>query len=659
MTARITLHSAVQEYRNVIACTLFLLALLAGAATVIAHDRASNVAVYLLFGSSILFAILGMLPESISTGYKRIMVMTGLLVLGPLACYQAFGLTGQWSVLIFIPDVILGLAAWQLQPESRPWQERLLFPLFLATAAPGLLWWPKPVPLWDAAQQAVLALGIGGGVWLALTPQTVFKGRLPVALVLTVFAILAFIADSDTSGIVSSPEAFKNILYNWGGYLGGVLQVQAGLVPFVDIPLMYGIGPTLFLDGLCHINGDCWFGMYCGVVILGVIYGLSLACSGLYMAGKDGRSRFIGITLTFLIAVFCLAGNPSGGITPAIIPSIGAMRFMPLALLVLALSANRNRLAGAVMFLASLWSLDMAVMSLVTFGGVMIARNGLLRGSLIAGGVLAAAEIFMVLAHRFVTGEFMDIYAYLEYLINIPTPLPLNPFGALPFFAGVVWFGVRLLQTPPADPVERQRDVTAVCAMLAAFLYCVGRGHDNNILNISPFMLLVAVRMFSRSSEHAAQSRLAIASAAAIIGFSTWVGGHPFSAGGPSGFDALRPALVKADSDVDKIAAAIKNPQHLPVFMPSPRRGHVAKIEVWTPLDPWPPVEYLPPERLQVYVQRAALRLKKSGWIAAPADQIAQWENIYGASYDIAGKQALNLPGFPPLTAIRLVPVGH
>jgi len=631
---------------------LFFSALLVGIVTIIDSGRFSNIAVYFLFGITLLFSILGMLPKTASGLFRQILLTTGLVILGTLACYRAFVLTSQWSVFIFVPDTLLGLAAWKIQPEKRPWRERLLLPLFLTASVPGLLWWLKPVSFLSVVGQGSLAFIIGGGVWLALAPQLVPKGRLPVILSLAVFALLAFIAMADVSGIVSAPESITNLLYHWGGYIGNVADMQAGLVPFVDMPLQYGIGPTLFIDGLCHINGDCWFGMYCGMVILGLVYGLSLACSGIYMAGKE---RSTGIVLIFLIAVFCLAGNPSGGIVPMIIPSTGAMRFAPLALLILALSAGRTRLAGLVMFLACIWSLDMAAMSLVTFGGVMMARRGLWRGSLIAGGVLVAAEVFLILAHRLLTGEFMDISAYLEYFIHIPDPMPLNPFGALPLFAGAIWCGMRLLQTPPVDQVERQRDVTAVCAMLAAFLYCIGRGHDNNILNISPFMLLVAVRMLGRPSA-AVSARLAVASVAAIIGFSTWVGGHPFTGGSPSGYAALAPVLKPADSDVDKIAAAVGNPQHLPVFIPSPRRGHVAKLEIWTPLDPWPTFMVLPDDRLEVYIQRAARRLKKSGCIVAPADQIGQWENLYAAAYSITDKQMLTLPGLLPVTAICLRP---
>jgi hypothetical protein len=141
--------------------------------------------------------------------------------------------------------------------------------------------------------------------------------------------------------------------------------------------------------------------------------------------------------------------------------------------------------------------------------------------------------------------------------------MPLNPFGALPLFAGAAWCGIRLLQTSSAGPLERSRDVTAVCAMLAAFLYCIGRGHDNNILNISPFMLLVAVRAFSRPENgkdiNLDLVRLAVASVAAIMGFSNWWS-YPFSSGSPSGYAVLAPAMTVLASPLEAVAKSVNNP---------------------------------------------------------------------------------------------------
>ena len=117
--------------------------------------------------------------------------------------------------------------------------------------------------------------------------------------------------------------------------------------------------------------------------------------------------------------------------------------------------------------------------------------------------------------------------------------------------------------------------------------------------------------------------------------------------------------MATADSTFDKITEAINNPERLPVFIPSVEQGRVAKPEVWTPLDPWQVFSFLPPERLQVYVQRTARRLEKSGWIIAPANNISWWENLYAAAYDITDKKDFTvpaLPDLPPLTAIRLAP---
>ena len=94
------------------------------------------------------------------------------------------------------------------------------------------------------------------------------------------------------------------------------------------------------------------------------------------------------------------------------------------------------------------------------------------------------------------------LYGYLAYVLNPPGEMPINYFGGIWFIFLVNLLGITSLilnWKNNGDNQSFRRGFLVQLLFYSVFTYFLGRSHDNNLLNLMPFALLVllSVRFIS------------------------------------------------------------------------------------------------------------------------------------------------------------------
>ena len=117
-------------------------------------------------------------------------------------------------------------------------------------------------------------------------------------------------------------------------------------------------------------------------------------------------------------------------------------------------------------------------------------------------------------------------YGYFAYVIDPPGPLPINPSGAILFFIAVLALGLAALYSTlrlSGNTREFRQIFLLVLLAYATFSYFLGRSHDNNLLNLLPFQLLVLLVAFRAPIADWVRTAAAVL-LASLIGWSSVFG---------------------------------------------------------------------------------------------------------------------------------------
>ena len=300
-------------------------------------------------------------------------------------------------------------------------------------------------------------------------------------------------------------------------------------------------------------------------------------------------------------------------------------------------------------------------MSLAVFGLCETARIGLARAALRSAVVLAGSYAALAALHRAIFGLWMEPAAVAEYVLHVPGPLPINPFSDALLLAAVLALGGWLLWRGAPDPVTARRDRIATFLLFAAASYFLGRSHPNNICNLMPFLVLVALRVLDRPaagrSALTQATRFGVAASAAALALSPW---HalPFNPHVRLDIHALVADFPTLEPDIERIRQQIANPGGLGMtdFGETYTR-HPAETLVWTPMDPGSLWAYVPAERRRVYIRRSSARLGRAGWVIFDPEQLYLAEDFL-AGYVVAQRLGFDvaapLPGGSPLHYVAM-----
>lgn len=101
----------------------------------------------------------------------------------------------------------------------------------------------------------------------------------------------------------------------------------------------------------------------------------------------------------------------------------------------------------------------------------------------------------LTLAFLATFGDWPSVSGYLTYLRNPPGMLPPNPLG--PLWLVVAAVGIGAVALTRADARGLRTGVVCLLGLVAVSSYYLGRSHDNNVLKLFPFMVLLMASAFS------------------------------------------------------------------------------------------------------------------------------------------------------------------
>ena len=353
---------------------------------------------------------------------------------------------------------------------------------------------------------------------------------------------------SFSTGIFHDPEAFLFAWHHWGAYVGPSEMVRSGARLFRDVPAQYGLGPTVLIAAMG--GHGCWLGVY-------YLAGLSTLLFALIVAGialnawrmpSGAFSVFVILALCLFCCFFWTSYPPHAG-TTLMTPSVSGMRFLPVTAMVawllwrdrspVAASSGWQR-AHLLWAFGVLWSPESAFyVTFVWWPYYLWLRcsegsgpGGTVRLSILprAAGILLLR--FFVVLFCFIAGYWLiyrttpTAYGYFAYVINPPGLLPINPSGAILFFVAVLVLGLAALYSTlrlSGNTREFRQIFLLVLLAYATFSYFLGRSHDNNLLNLLPFQLLVLLVAFRAPIADWARTAAAVL-LASLIGWSSVFG---------------------------------------------------------------------------------------------------------------------------------------
>jgi hypothetical protein len=487
--------------------------------------------------------------------------------------------------------------------------------------------------------------------------------------------------------------------HHWGAYVGPAQMVLAGAVPLHDIPLQYGLGPTLLLSVLGHQGA--WMAMFVAAGSLTLLM-VALLC-GLALRLWRPAPLSTRVLLCLIVSWACLAWTayPASMMSSLATPSTTGMRFAPGVMMLAALAVMQLRhahgrsapwLVGhALWLLCAIWSPEAGVQASVVWVPAFFWNRAVRDGrwdTRLAGRAVAQLLVAVLVGLAGFAALFWSIWhewplpvEYVAYLLHPPGPLPVSTKGSLRF--AVVAFGCWLFAMSRVEPSDTDRGTRQVAwsaglLALATFTYYLGRSHDNNILNLAPFLALLLIAASRLARVGSILHHLSLVMLASLLAWSVVFGfgnvGQAWRAGKllsvdahalTSSFDrqsehglgymapeAAKLGLVPADA-----ARAIE-------FIRRERHEVVETFDLFMVVDqgellpPWNALHgpenfvYIPAQDRQRYLRRVARRLKSAGWVMFERQTNM---NEYLADYDSVYRRTEILQ-FGTYTAIRYAP---
>ncbi len=524
--------------------------------------------------------------------------------------------------------------------------------------------------------------------------------ELSIAVLITAFILQHCL---NVSALRNS-ELYETIRHHWGAYIGPSETLLSGARVLYDIPAQYGLGPTLLIASSCKEN--CWVGMYWITTLTSIIYIFIVLGAARILGRTSFNSWAYGLILLAASAagLFWTSYPPLMG-APLSFPSTGGLRFIPLAALLLFILWRESRsderpprrfYGHALWCFGAIWSPEAAFYSSFVWWPYLLwsaARSGVrpFRSAVLAcGEALAVALVFLALSisiYYSVYGVTPSVDVYAAYVANLTGPLPVNPRGSIWFFGFTIIAGitvaVRLIRSRSHD---REFASVFVCllSLYAVFSYYLGRSHDNNILNLMPFMVLVliAVQNSPGSSALSRGAGVALASVLALVAFFGWSAWHVASLSDYANADAavsmsyVRGRSAEQTGAADQFLSALTSDRtqngerehhksrldggdaadaaQAVFYVSSVRHEPLIKIDDGQDLAPigpraWSAIHdpvnfyYLPDALVATLIDRTMRRIKSPGWliIASQVEDLPEtlrWQRLLENSYVKTGQ---------------------
>lgn len=483
-------------------------------------DKLPTIAGYLILGLIIVFLLVRNLwidnPKRHHTSRDYKVAFVALLVAGIFLSFASPRLD-LFAIGCTCASALACSLRWKSWPFKVSWPIATVLLLVFCIAS-TLAWW----------RRTGVVVNVAWGEWLAL--QVLLIASTSILLMESkvqresrsawraayAFFLLGAVFLVFSTGLYHQPWMLWLSWHHWGAYVGPAELASAGVRILHDVPLQYGLGPTVLLAQTC--SGNCWLAMYFVSGASNLFYGaLMILAASRICACRQSPLQIAIITLAVFLSVFVWTAYPPNVGSPALTPSISGLRFLPIALLIFTLIRSSDLRMGKppyesihlLWILCVLWSPESAFQGTAVWWPYYVwtncsaastnkdhrLRNFLHANVRLMGWLLAGCSAFLLvywLAYRCMP----TLDGYLAYVRYPPGELPINPSGAIWFFGLAAITGVmglhRQLQTSP-DSRQTHNVIITLLASYATASYFLGRSHDNNLLNISVFFLLLAI----------------------------------------------------------------------------------------------------------------------------------------------------------------------
>jgi hypothetical protein len=588
---------------------------------------------YAAFGGFLLCVASDRWPRSAVPARVIVLGVAGLFGAAVIMVLRGFALHGGISLIWTALGTLVFLSrdnAWR-----RP--KLILAAVAIVTATITMAWWlmneRQAAAWWQFPAFAAIAWAVQAG----LLQSERARSRRWTAVLLATFAVAGFCIIANMASFQPGSDAIWALIHHWGAYLGPAQYIRAGLVPFYDVPLQYGLGPTLTIAAGCAVSG-CWSALEFLTVTTTIVMGLLLLNMALSTTVPRGSIWSTAVTIAVLVSVFVFPGFLNLGPVPIATPSTSGMRFLPVTLVAFALFHDRPNWAAAALVPAILWAPEVCGMAVAVFGLCETARVGLIKATCRTAAIVVASLLALVMVHRLTFGVWLQPDVMAEYIIHVPGAgsRSMDLFSDYLVLAAALGLAAWTLSKQVPRGTGFRRNLVCASLLFAAASYYLGHDHPNNVNGIMPFIVLVALRALDSATlpHFPTVSRLAvlgIASTMAVTTLSLWQV-VPFQHGFSTSIDPVIAAAVTMDPDMVELRSRIVNPDHESVAeIGQLYARNPTETTVWTPLDPYSLWAFVPSARRQLYFKRAAARLHRPGWAIIRNDEIHMLDDLRSA----------------------------
>jgi hypothetical protein len=534
-----------------------------------------------------------------------------------------------------------------------------------------LLWW-LPLAALPRSQINISLL-----VWLALAgalalPSLHKSGRL--CSIVHCAIVVLFIAASWGIMHFGGFETRSQWLvswHHWGAYWGPVETIKASLVPFHDVPLQYGAGPTALLSLMPVKKG--FDGMRYIVTLMSLV-GVWVVVDFCMLVVRPLRSLFASFVAAAAGSVACILwiASPNDVSSAMTTPSTFALRFVPAFVLVWALVRfPGSRWTGFTIWAAcTVWSIEVAFYAFVIYWPSRFVLNAqdtlresaaqVLRIAIQAITALMVLACVWWLVYYLIYGVNPSPRLYVLYALFPPGPMPVNwtgPVVWLLFVFGLTACALQALRIADAD--KRVIRISALC-LAACSSYYLGRSHDNNVINLMPPAVMLLCALVGNGREALVVSFTARATLAATLalipffGFASWQDMKP----APRNAWSQQMSFLHGDRYPKDLVDAIH-------FVRDSRKEYFEIIDegplnfqaygtpgVWNGLHPLSNYPFVPSADRVKILRAGAAKLQRPGWLIVHDNRgndsmIADFFRVYRSTEERR---------FGPYLATRLVP---
>lgn len=614
-----------------------------------------------------------------------------------IAALLIIQISGESIVSPFVVNLgLISIASAWLSPK---YEKAALLPIFFALCVSATIpWWRRQSGGLEISGLEFFAFGIITFLFTQFYRiDTPFKRSGSIKWLIP-YAFLAAIMSFST-GISSNTNAFLTLWHHWGAYVGPAELLLSGATIFHDFPAQYGLGPTALIASTC--GNDCWKGMYFIVGSTIFLYSVIIAALALNLSSDRWPVRLSILSLCLAICFFWSAYPPDAS-SPFVTPSVSGLRFLPVVVLVaylfflkkIEISKSRMWIAHGLWALGALWSPESAFyVTLVWWPYYLLIRR--VEGDLLSrakGFSTASMKLLFIgaglvtifyVVFRIIYHEGPTFYGFLAYAIHPPGPMPINWHGGIWYFllSTVIGFlTLLILWRSQGDTLTFRRGFLLQLLSYGTFSYFLGRSHDNNLLNIMPFILLVLLHAISTANAKNL-TKVSVVLIAALIGWLPLFGWQAWSE------NVTKGKILTFESNLLRAKMSFTNPEttskiaerftrvglvsglpedagraiefiHQNYGEPVTVLDYSSVLESSTPKNAWSAIHgpanfvFIPSQRRQEFLTKTAASLKRIGWLIVdrkyPAD-------AWLADFDFAYERTNRLD-FGSYYAIRFSP---